>query len=108
MGAGVAILNQPGVYLVDVDGNAITVTDGLAIGSAEALILAGKDGSNARFVRVASDGTVRIDPTGTTTQPISASSLPLPTGAATSALQTQPGVDIGDVTVNNAAGAREE
>jgi hypothetical protein len=32
-------------------------------------------------------------------------SLPLPTGAATSALQTQPGVDIGDVTVNNAAGA---
>jgi hypothetical protein len=29
----------------------------------------------------------------------------LPAGAATSALQTQPGVDIGDVTVNNAAGA---
>lgn len=39
------------------------------------------------------------------TQPISASSLPLPSGAATSALQTQPGVDIGDVTVNNASGA---
>jgi len=39
------------------------------------------------------------------TQPVSASSLPLPAGAATSALQTQPGVDIGDVTVNNAAGA---
>lgn len=36
---------------------------------------------------------------------VDASSLPLPTGAATSALQTQPGVDIGDVTVNNAAGA---
>lgn len=104
MGAGALILNQPGVYLVDVDGNAITVTDGLAIGSAEALIIAGKDGANARFVRVESDGTVRIDPTGTTTQPISASSLPLPAGAATSFLQTQPGVDIGDVTVNNAAG----
>lgn len=29
----------------------------------------------------------------------------LPTGAATAALQTQPGVDIGDVTVNNASGA---
>lgn len=40
-----------------------------------------------------------------TTQPISAVSLPLPTGAATAALQTQPGVDIGDVTVNNATGA---
>lgn len=39
------------------------------------------------------------------TQPVSASSLPLPTGAATAALQTQPGVDIGDVTINNASGA---
>jgi hypothetical protein len=29
----------------------------------------------------------------------------LPAGASTAALQTQPGVDIGDVTVNNAAGA---
>lgn len=38
------------------------------------------------------------------TQPVSATSLPLPTGAATAALQTQPGVDIGDVTVNNAVG----
>lgn len=37
--------------------------------------------------------------------PVSAASLPLPAGAATSALQTQPGVDIGDVTINNAAGA---
>ena len=39
------------------------------------------------------------------TQPVSAASLPLPSGAATAALQTQPGVDIGDVTINNAAGA---
>lgn len=39
------------------------------------------------------------------TQPISAVSLPLPTGAATEAKQTQPGVDIGDVTINNATGA---
>ena len=31
---------------------------------------------------------VRVDPTGTTTQPVSAASLPLPTGAATSANQT--------------------
>lgn len=37
--------------------------------------------------------------------PVSAASLPLPTGAATAALQTQPGVDIGDVTINNASGA---
>lgn len=31
--------------------------------------------------------------------------FPLPTGASTAALQTQPGVDIGDVTVNNGAAA---
>lgn len=36
---------------------------------------------------------------------VRANTLPLPTGAATEAKQTQPGVDIGDVTVNNAAGA---
>lgn len=51
------------------------------------------------FVRL-SDGAAPI-----ATLPVSAASLPLPTGASTAALQTQPGVDIGDVTVNNAAGA---
>lgn len=39
------------------------------------------------------------------TQPVSAVTLPLPTGAATLAGQTQPGVDVGDVTVNNLTGA---
>jgi len=53
---------------------------------------------------VSSTGVTLVDGSGFT-QPISAVSLPLPTGAATAALQTQPGVDIGDVTVNNAAGA---
>jgi hypothetical protein len=81
--SGVVVVNQPGVYLVDADGNVITGADGDTIGSAEALLVAGKDGTALRFVRVASDGTVRIDPTGTTTQPISAASLPLPAGAAT-------------------------
>lgn len=37
--------------------------------------------------------------------PITAAALPLPAGAASAALQTQPGVDIGDVTINNAGGA---
>lgn len=36
---------------------------------------------------------------------VDAVSWPLPTGAATAALQTQPGVDIGDVTINNSTGA---
>jgi hypothetical protein len=41
-----------------------------------------------------------VQPGTAITFPVSAASLPLPAGAATSALQTQPGVDIGDVTVN--------
>jgi hypothetical protein len=45
---------------------------------------------------------VRTDPTGSTTQPISAASLPLPTGAATSANQLPDGHN---VTVDNAGGA---
>jgi hypothetical protein len=51
------------------------------------------------FVRL-SDGVAAI-----ATLPVSTASLPLPSGAATAALQTQPGVDIGDVTINNASGA---
>ena len=86
------------------------VIGSVAAGSAVAagdppVLIAGQDGTNVQTIRTATDGTVRTDPTGTTTQPVSAAALPLPTGAATSALQTQPGVDIGDVTVNNAAGA---
>jgi hypothetical protein len=77
-----------------------------------------QDGGNSITI----DGTVTATPSGTqdvnlvSTIPvpvtdnggsltIDAVSLPLPTGAATAALQTQPGVDIGDVTVNNGAGA---
>lgn len=45
-----------------------------------------------------------VDGSGVT-QPVSAASLPLPAGASTAALQTQPGVDIGDVTINNTSGA---
>lgn len=40
----------------------------------------------------------KIDPTGTTTQPISAAALPLPTGAATETTQIANGVLIGAVT----------
>jgi hypothetical protein len=35
------------------------------------VLVAGSDGTNARTIRTATDGTVRVDPTGTTTQPIS-------------------------------------
>lgn len=169
-----------------------SVADGAAVGTDEPIVIAGSDGTNVRRILVTASGAIRVDPTGTTTQPVSvasmplptgaatevtlgtrateatlalvkaktdnidvllstrateatlatrlaeatftarintlgqkamaastpvafasdqsalaitAASLPLPTGAATAALQTQPGVDIGDVTVNNAAGA---
>lgn len=96
------VVNPVISILYDANGVAMAVQVGAAIpGSTPAIMVAGSDGTNARYMRVAADGTVRIDPTGTTTQPISAASLPLPAGAATAALQTQPGVDIGDVTVNN-------
>jgi hypothetical protein len=60
------------------------------------------DGTDLALVSAA--GALLVDGAAVT-QPVSAASLPLPAGAATAALQTQPGVDVGDVTVNNAAGA---
>ncbi len=35
------------------------------------VLVAGSDGTDARSIRTATDGTVRVDPTGTTTQPVS-------------------------------------
>jgi hypothetical protein len=60
MGSGILVLNQPGVYLVDADGNVITLADGDTIGSAEALLVAGKDGTVARYVGVDSAGKAAI------------------------------------------------
>lgn len=50
-------------------------------------------------------GTVASTQSGTWNVTNVSGTVSLPTGAATAALQTQPGVDIGDVTVNNASGA---
>lgn len=69
--SGTVVVNQPGVYLVDEDGNLISLADGDAIGSAEGLILMGKDGANARMIAVDASGNL--------------AALPLPTGAATEA-----------------------
>ncbi len=43
---------------------------------------------------------VRVDPTGITTQPVSAVSLPLPSGAATSALQTTGNGSLATIATN--------
>lgn len=62
------------------------------------------DFTTGNELTITATGAAKTD-SSAVTQPVSAASLPLPTGAATAALQTQPGVDIGDVTINNAAGA---
>lgn len=64
---------SPAVILYNADGTAVvTITNGAAYGgSPSAMPIAGKDGSgNAQIVRTANDGTVRVDPTGTTAQPV--------------------------------------
>lgn len=61
-----------------------------ATGSAvpsQATQIGGSDGTNLRAVKVSSSGVVSVDGSAST-QPISAASLPLPSGAATSALQS--------------------
>ena len=50
--------------------NASVSATGSAV-PASATFLAGSDGTLLKAVRVATDGTIRIDPTGTTTQPVS-------------------------------------
>lgn len=93
--------------LASIDGKITTTANGIRV---DAII---SDGSGPVTVdgTVAISGSVAVTGPLTDAQlrasavPISAATLPLPTGAATSALQTQPGVDIGDVTVNNASGA---
>lgn len=58
--AGVVVANQPGVYLVDEDGNVVTLDDGATIGTAEGILIAGKDGTVARFLRVNASGQLAI------------------------------------------------
>lgn len=61
-------------------------TTGTAV-PASATMIGGSDGTNLKAVKVSSTGVISVDGSATT-QPISAASLPLPSGASTSALQT--------------------
>lgn len=60
------------VLLYDANGVAHAVYNGVAIpAETPALLVAGSDpGAVARYLRMAADGTVRVDPTGTTAQPV--------------------------------------
>jgi hypothetical protein len=49
----------------------MAVENGVAVPvGTRAIMVAGSDGASARFIRTAADGTVRVDPTGTTPQPV--------------------------------------
>ena len=70
--SGTIVLNQLTAEVVNVDGYTAVIKPGTTIPSdVSALLVAGSDGYAARFIRVSSDGALRIDPTGTTTQPVS-------------------------------------
>lgn len=114
-------LNVQILSTVDVDGEededtplgptAPVVVGGRASAAAPSAVSADGDAVVAWFLRNGAQATV-LTATGALMGGDAANGLDvdvtrsvLPTGAATSALQTQPGVDIGDVTVNNGAGA---
>ena len=69
--SGVVVLNQLRSEQIDADGNPVVVEDNQTIDSeSRALLIAGTDGSQAQIVRVGTDGTLKVDPIGTTAQPI--------------------------------------
>lgn len=88
-----------GAVFDDVAPVAITENQGgyLRMSSRRALLVEGVASGTAVNTSAAQSGTWNITNVSGT--------VSLPTGASTAALQTQPGVDIGDVTINNAAGA---
>lgn len=60
-------------FFTDSSGRQIVIgaaANGAAV-TGNPVLVAGSDGTNARSIRTATDGTVRVDPTGTTTQPVS-------------------------------------
>lgn len=71
----------------------VSLSSDIEIGAVEL-----KNGTDDTRAVVTPANALKVDGSAVT-QPVSATSLPLPTGAATAALQTQPGVDIGDVGV---------
>lgn len=54
------VVNQPGVYFVDADGNTATLDDAETIGSAEGFIIMGRDGTVARMMVVDATGKLAI------------------------------------------------
>jgi hypothetical protein len=70
--SGVVVLNQPSVEIVNADGYSAVVKSNSSIpANASGVLVGGSDSGTIRLLRVAADGTLKIDPSGTTIQPIS-------------------------------------
>lgn len=100
--SNVTVINGAGASSVNIQdgGNSITVDGTVAVSGVSGTVAVTQ--STSPWVV---SGTINAVQSGTWNINNISGTISLPTGAATSALQTQPGVDIGDVTINNASGA---
>jgi len=65
-------LDSPLAIIYNSDGYEVSTTNGKAVtATTAALAVAGSDGTNFRYVKTDNTGVLKIDPSGTTTQPIS-------------------------------------
>lgn len=107
-----------GTFAVQVDGDALTAlqllddavyTDGVGTPS-KGFAVMGTDGTNPQIVSVDTAGRININVNGTVavdgsgvTQPVSAASLPLPSGAATAANQTTANASLSSINAQLAS-----
>jgi len=65
-------LDSPLAIIYNSDGYEVSTTNGKAVtATTAALAVAGSDGTNFRYVKTDNTGVLKVDPSGTTTQPVS-------------------------------------
>lgn len=101
--SGQATMANSSPVVIASDQSAIAVT-GTFTPSGTQTVAISQTGTNNDVDATITNATLAVTQSGTWNVTNVSGTVSLPTGAATSALQTQPGVDIGDVTINNAAG----
>lgn len=95
------VLTKASADYVIKDANSITQTVFAYVCSASKICPASVPTNSAGVEIATSSNPLRTDPTGTTTQPVSATALPLPTGAATSANQTTANTSLSTIATNS-------
>lgn len=93
--SGVVVVNQLSTDIVNSDGYSAVVRDGYNLPvPAASVLISGVEGTIARNIRVSADGTVRVDPTGTTTQPVSGTVFTNQSGTWTVRIQDSLGASL--------------